>query len=814
MLKRHLPAAFLFLFLTALFTNPLLFHFWNAVEDKQDALLNTWIIAWVGHALTTDPLNLYNANIFFPYLNSLAFSEVLVPQGLLALPFSLLANNPILGYNLVLFGMLWLNAFGMYLLALDITKSRIAGILAGVTFAFNPFNLGNLAQVQLVSLGWLPLSMIYLRRLLPLDAPSRGNALAARSAFLFSVFLILQSLSSIYFALLAALVVFVYALFWLLGKSSQVPHLPAKKFSITRNSLVFPLSAFVGGLVLFGAVMLPFVKPYVTVSQELGLERTVQESEPFSASLKQFVEVSPQNLLYGHWLAPNPVRFNGGYPLDNLFPGLVAVVLATLGLLTVRSKEKWFLGALLAVAFLFSLGPRLYLSADTATGVVLPYRWLYDLVPFLKALRAPVRFEALIMLCLALLAGFGFGMLHQKISVRFLGPVIIGLAALEYLPLPAAKITVLPVASGIPPVYEWLARQPATVELELPMMGPDAENHLDISNQYFTTYHWQKTPDGYSGFNPAGRGEIAYEMEHFPGARSVSLLQALGVEYLILHRDQFLGSNDQVRNQMEQNQPLVHLQDFGQVSMYRVTPTRFDVSKLVKSIFLPRPARSASPYTAFLVLANSSGVPFAIRPTDKLDLTVSWNGDETQRVSIPMRLVTSKASVIPITLRTPAAAGTYSVTLAANDSVIGRISLSGQVGVGQESAHEVVIPAGVELQSALFGEYSRGSSLSVDLDWIPLNKIDAYYSVSVRVVDSQGNKVIAVDRQPRVPTLLWEPDVPVADHFQLTLPADLRAGTFHLQILMYADNGDTSVLLLDKNLNPEESVDLGEFQVK
>src|SRR5437868_14636671 len=101
-MRRHLTAALIFLVLTLLLTNPLVLHVWNAVEDKQDGLLNTWIVAWVGHALVTDPLHLFNTNIFYPYTNTLAYSEVLLPPSLFALPFTLAGNNPIFGYNLAL----------------------------------------------------------------------------------------------------------------------------------------------------------------------------------------------------------------------------------------------------------------------------------------------------------------------------------------------------------------------------------------------------------------------------------------------------------------------------------------------------------------------------------------------------------------------------------------------------------------------------------------------------------------------------------------------------------------------------------------
>ncbi|MCX7840198.1 MAG: hypothetical protein N2559_12200, partial [Anaerolineae bacterium] len=123
-------AMLLFLALTLVMTNPLVLHLTYAVEDKQDALLNTWIIAWVGHALITDPLNLFHANIFYPYPNTLAFSETLLPQGLFALPFNLAFDNTILGYNLVLLASFFLAAYGMYLLVFDVTRARGAAIVA------------------------------------------------------------------------------------------------------------------------------------------------------------------------------------------------------------------------------------------------------------------------------------------------------------------------------------------------------------------------------------------------------------------------------------------------------------------------------------------------------------------------------------------------------------------------------------------------------------------------------------------------------------------------------------------------------------
>ncbi len=66
-------ALVLFIALSLVLTWPLPLHLSDAVEDRQDALLNVWITAWDGHQLLGDPLHLFDANIFFPYPRTLAY---------------------------------------------------------------------------------------------------------------------------------------------------------------------------------------------------------------------------------------------------------------------------------------------------------------------------------------------------------------------------------------------------------------------------------------------------------------------------------------------------------------------------------------------------------------------------------------------------------------------------------------------------------------------------------------------------------------------------------------------------------------------
>jgi hypothetical protein len=91
--KATVAALLLFIVTSLVLTYPMPFHLPDAVEDRQDALLNVWITAWDGHQLLSDPLHLFDANIFHPYPRTLAYSELLLGNGLLALPITAASSN-------------------------------------------------------------------------------------------------------------------------------------------------------------------------------------------------------------------------------------------------------------------------------------------------------------------------------------------------------------------------------------------------------------------------------------------------------------------------------------------------------------------------------------------------------------------------------------------------------------------------------------------------------------------------------------------------------------------------------------------------
>ena len=73
--------------LACVFTYPYIVNFNDAGRlDTNDGRWSIWVVSWVAHALTTDPAQLFRANIFYPHQNALAFSEGNIVEGVIGAP--------------------------------------------------------------------------------------------------------------------------------------------------------------------------------------------------------------------------------------------------------------------------------------------------------------------------------------------------------------------------------------------------------------------------------------------------------------------------------------------------------------------------------------------------------------------------------------------------------------------------------------------------------------------------------------------------------------------------------------------------------
>ncbi len=301
---------FLYSGLAAGFFWPLLLQLSTGLHDRSDTVLNTWIIGWQAHILPRAPLALFDAPIFHPLSNTLALSEILWPAAPAALPLTLATRGPLLSYNLLFLLTFPLAGLGAYLLALHLTHSRPAALLAGIIYAFSPHQFSHLSQLQLLSIGWLPLLLLFLDRF--------WEGGKSRDGLLFALTTAAQALSAFYYAFQVILVVGLFVLYRLIVPGRAGVDLRARFRPFVRSA---PWAA------LAGLLILPFAIPYLQVHDQLGLQRSLAETLSYAPPLTDFLLPLGGNPLYA-WLPTVTGIPQGG----GLFLGLVPICLALAGL--------------------------------------------------------------------------------------------------------------------------------------------------------------------------------------------------------------------------------------------------------------------------------------------------------------------------------------------------------------------------------------------------------------------------------------------------------------------------------------------------
>jgi hypothetical protein len=202
--------------------------------------------------------------------------------------------------------------------------------------------------------------------------------------------------------------------------------------------------------------------------------------------------------------------------------------------------QRWFV-FMLCSSWLLSLGPAVkFMGRKISTGI---YGLLYRGVPGFQGLRVPSRFAVMMMLALAVLAGWGMVLLLEKLKRPDLRNIFIwgagALLLLEYLCVPLPLVPV-PGASSLPRIYEAVKKlPPSAVLVELPMPGRDQDEHQEALRVYYTMYHRRRVVNGYSGYAPPAYRIVREAMDSFPTRKTYQLLQDLDVEYILVHTNSF-----------------------------------------------------------------------------------------------------------------------------------------------------------------------------------------------------------------------------------------------------------------------------------
>jgi hypothetical protein len=464
-------------------------------NDVADTVLHEWILAWVAHQLVTNPLNLFDANIFHPEPNTLAYSDHLIVQSLMGAPLAWLGGSPVLVHNIVLIAGYALTGWTAALVVAHWTGSRAAGVLSGSLLAFNAFSLTRLPQIQDLHFQFFPLVLLALDRVLLTARLRDALALAGWYA--------LQSLTGTYLMVFTALSIVAATLArprdWIGGRFAAV----APKLALA-------------GLVAV-VVLTPFLLPYLAVSREVGLTRSLEETARYSAVFTDYLAAAGR-IHFDTWSQ----RFWQG---DGLFPGLTALGLAIVALATgvgVRDARARMALAIGVAAFALSFGPAFP-----------PYRWLYNVFPLLTGIRGAVRLGQIVIAAIGILAGFGLAALLPRLPRR--AAAALAIAAIFAANLEAFRAPLgYTEYRGIPEFYDTLRHAgDDAVIVSMPFYA-SPQFHLNDRFMLASTRFWKPIVNGYSGFKPASFYRNVDALRGFPDETSIAHLRGLGVTHVVV----------------------------------------------------------------------------------------------------------------------------------------------------------------------------------------------------------------------------------------------------------------------------------------
>jgi len=531
-----------------------------------DPMLNAWILGWVSDAIVAHPWDLWDAPIFHPHPNTLAYSEHLLGVAVFVAPIYWLTGNAILTYNVAFLAGYAFAGFAMFVLVRRLTGRTDAAIVAGALFACSPYlTSSQVARVQMLTCGWSALTLAALHAFVE---SGQQRALVA-----FIACWTLQTLSNMYLGVFLALpigIVVVHAM------TRRQPRLSSARLGYI----------VAGGLVLV-ILLAPVLLVYDRVQDEMGFAHGLDIVQRYSADVRSYLSV---------WIDRQPALLWPEISADRaLYPGAAVLLLVGWGLWAaarlridgaLRSTGGLYLVIALA-AFALSLGPTPS-AWQQPIGIGSPYAALLDLVPGFDGFRAPARFALPVLLALAVLSGVAIAALAVLAPARRRAVI----AAVLALSLWESRRT-FPWVATVPAedpsttaAYTWLADQPAGPVLKLPItthfqaQRPDQGASVTLRYQLAALRHRKPLINGSSGF-------VSPFVTLFQGAASplttldtvddaLRIVRSIGGRYLVVHlheyRNDARGHIAEVLQHMREDAEQVDsVRDFGSTLVLTLT---------------------------------------------------------------------------------------------------------------------------------------------------------------------------------------------------------------------------------------------------
>jgi len=760
--------------------------------QSNDVYSNPWNNWWTEKTMREGHNFYFSPYIYHPYGVSLTLNSF---SHLNTLLWFLL--RPLMGtvaaYNATVLLAYPLSGYGMFVLVRYLTRSAPAGFISGLIFAFSPYHMVESAHPVLVTTQWLPPFLLFLIKTI------QHRTRRILHAILALLFLWLTGLSSwhlLAFALILAVTYVIYSLI------------------VERHLWDWKLAILLAGAGL-GCALLLAPLAYPILSEQLSTD-TPHLAFPVHVAegndLLSFLLPSPYHPFFGRLTAPvhEQFRLAGRRPA---YLGFAAVGLALLAVKTHRRSALYWCSTGV-LSFVLSIGPYVKVYGHQLHDFVLPWA-----VPFAGFFRNPYRFNTLIQICLAVLAGWGSASLLESLSRRKRWNLVLvtaGLATviiLEYLSIPLPRTEL-----RVPPFYHLLAEE----ESDMAVVEVPIGRRYDKEYLYYQTIHGQPTVNGHLSRPPHNAYRFLTEvpvlsalLANEPPAWSerhiftqLAPLTARNVKYVIFHRERMAPEKLEAWRDYFAFAPAF---EDEQLIVYYTEPQAAPIARLTPELTLAwvglpaPPLRQGDAFSVEVVWITEES------PSRDWGLQVSIEtveGVTAQRVSFPLRpdhptstwpeaAAVRGAYTVQVDPHLPP--GRYDLTLAlfpiSDDTTAERSTTVGAIEVRPLERSFTTPPLEHEADAvfsdalALLGYalHREADTLRLTFHWQALRRMENY-KVFVHLYDAQSGALITqhdtVPREWTYPTNWWEAGEVVSDEIALSLEG-VPTGVYRIGVGVY-----------------------------
>lgn len=519
----HLVCVFIYLALALAVTYPLWVHPASRIQSLGDPLLNAYILDWVQFALVHQVYEFFQATIFWPNADALAYGEHLLVPAVLAAPFRIFTGSAVAIHNLAVVQAYFFCALAAHALGFHFFRRIGPALVAGLVYGFARYRIGQSGHVQLIHGEFLPLMVLAFERAI--------GAKDRRWLWLLGASALGQWLTSWYWAVFSFWFFVPYA-------AMRLWHRRAELNAAGALRLIVPFG-------VAAVLALPMAIPYARLKSQNAFYRPEEASAGFAAKPLDFFRLSsryvpPQLDPYIESFGEDETALSMG--ILPLLAILLAVVISLRSGPRVESPEfplrTWLALTLMLLCFCFG-------STASAGKFPLPYALVEKFFPFAGSMRVPARWMLPGSLGISMIAAFAAFWGMSPWRVRPVRAVTWGLLVILIIfSSPFYRVRFVEVSAEPAKVYAWLAEQPfPSPVFEMPIGAVD-----DNRAMLHATWHRQPVVNGSNGFFPFKHRSLLRELEKFPAPEAVAKLREIRVKYVVVDGAAMWGTEERERN--------------------------------------------------------------------------------------------------------------------------------------------------------------------------------------------------------------------------------------------------------------------------